>query len=149
MTYSIIFWGNLPYSIKLFRMQKKVIRIMKGLKKRDSFQEMQILPLCSQYVYSLMQYVVNNRRLFISNSEIHSIDTRQVNNLFPPSISITKGKKGAYYSSAIRIFNHLPMELKELTNDQRVFKAALKRFLHANSFYSLEKYFNYQCKYIN
>jgi hypothetical protein len=58
---------------------------------------------------------------------------------------MTKVKKGAYYS-AIKIFNYLPRELKELANDQRVFKAALKRFLHANSFYSLEEYFSYQYK---
>jgi hypothetical protein len=61
---------------------------------------------------------------------------------------MTEVKKGAYYS-AIKMFTRLPMELKELANDQRVFKAALKRFLHANSFYSLEEYFNYQCKYRN
>jgi hypothetical protein len=34
MTYVIIFWGNSPYSIKLFRIQEKVVRIMMGLKKR-------------------------------------------------------------------------------------------------------------------
>ena len=54
MTYGIIFWGNSPYSIKLFRIQKKVVRIMMGLKKRDScrdsFKEMKILPLCSQNI---------------------------------------------------------------------------------------------------
>jgi hypothetical protein len=102
MTYGIIFWGNSPYSIKLFRIQKKVVRIMMGLKKRDScrdsFKEMKILPLCSQYIYSLMQYVVNNRHLFTRNSEIHNIGTRQNNNLFPPIISLIKVQNGAYYS---------------------------------------------------
>jgi hypothetical protein len=65
MTYGIIFWGNSPYSIKLFSIQKKAIRIIMALKKRDScrdsFKEMKILPLCSQYMYSLMLYVVNNQ----------------------------------------------------------------------------------------
>jgi hypothetical protein len=37
-TYGIIFWGNLPYSIKHFRIQKKVIRIMKGLEKKRFMQ---------------------------------------------------------------------------------------------------------------
>jgi hypothetical protein len=54
MIYGTIFWVNSPYSVKLFRIQKRVIEIIKGLKSRDSFQEMKILPLCSQYVYSLM-----------------------------------------------------------------------------------------------
>jgi hypothetical protein len=75
MTYRIIFWGNSPYSIKDFMMKKKVGRLMMGLKKRDScrdsFKEMTILPLYSQYIYSLMQYVVNNIHLFTRNSDIH------------------------------------------------------------------------------
>jgi hypothetical protein len=80
-----------------------------------------------------MQYVVNNRHLFIKNSEIHNIGTRQNSNLFFPSISLTKVQKGAYYLG-IRIFNHLPAKLKELINDQKFFNAALKRFLCTNSF---------------
>jgi hypothetical protein len=55
MTYGIIFWGNSPHSIKAFRIQKKVIRIIMGLKMRyscrESFKEMKILPLCSQYYF--------------------------------------------------------------------------------------------------
>jgi hypothetical protein len=103
MTYGIIFWGNSPYSIKLFRIQEKVVRIIiMGLKKRDScrnsFNKMTILPLCSQYIYSLMKYVVNNRHLFTRNSEIHNIGTRQNINLFPPSTSLARIQKGAYYS---------------------------------------------------
>jgi hypothetical protein len=89
-----------------------------------------------------MQHVVNNRLLFIKNSEIYNIGTRQNNNLFPQSISLTKVQKGAYHSG-IQIFKHLPAKLKELINDQKRFNAALKRFLYTNSFYSLEDYFNY------
>jgi hypothetical protein len=117
----------------------KVIRIMMGLKKRDScrdsFKEMKILPLCSQYIYSLMQYIVNNIHLFKRNTEVHN-DTRQNINLFPLSTSFTKVQKGAYYLG-IKIYNHLPWELKQLSNDQKSFGFALKRFLYANSFYSL------------
>jgi hypothetical protein len=84
MTYGIIFWGNSPHIITPFRIQKKVVRIIMGLKirdsRRESFQEMKILPLCSQYIFSLMLYVVNNRHLFTKNSEIHNIDTK----LIPP-----------------------------------------------------------------
>jgi hypothetical protein len=87
MTYGIIFWGNSSYTIKLFRIQK-IMRIMMGLKKRDScrdsFKEIKILPLCSQYIYSLMQYIVNNMHFFTRNTEVHNIDTRQNINLFPP-----------------------------------------------------------------
>jgi hypothetical protein len=146
MTYEIIFWGNSPHSIKLFRIQKKVIRIIMGLKIRDScresFKEIKILPLCSQYIFSLMLYVVNNRHLFTKNSEIHNIDTRQ-NNLNPPITSLTRVQKGTYYSG-IKIYNHLPTSINELSNEQKPFRSALKRFLYINSFYSVEEYFNYK-----
>jgi len=32
MTYGLIFWGHSPYSIRVFRLQKKIMRIMMGLK---------------------------------------------------------------------------------------------------------------------
>jgi hypothetical protein len=95
LTSGIIFWGNSSYTIKVFRIQKKVTRIIMRLKKydscRNSFKEMKILPLCSQYIYSLMQYVVNNTHSFIRNTEVHDIGTRQNINLFPLNISLTQG----------------------------------------------------------
>jgi hypothetical protein len=147
MTYRIIFWGTSPHSIKILRLKKKVIRIITGSKKREScmelFKEMKIMPFCSQYIPSLMLYVVNNRHLFTNNSEIHNIVTRQ-NNLYPPSNSLTKVQKGAYFSG-IKIYNHLPIKIKELSDDQKPFRSALKRFLYSNSFYSVEEYFSYKC----
>ena len=35
MTYGIIFWGNSPYSIHIFRLQKKIIRTITNSKNRD------------------------------------------------------------------------------------------------------------------
>jgi hypothetical protein len=71
-------------ALKFLDHKKKVIRIITGSKKsnscRELFKEMKILPLCSQYVLSLMLYVVNNRHLFTKISEIHNIVTRQNNN---------------------------------------------------------------------
>jgi hypothetical protein len=39
ITYGIIFWGNSSYTIKLLSIQKKVIRIIMGLKKKRLMQE--------------------------------------------------------------------------------------------------------------
>jgi hypothetical protein len=120
----------------------------KCTKKRDSCRgwckEMKILPLCSQYIYSLMPYIINNIHLFVRNAEVHNINTRQKVYLFPPSTSFIKDQKGAYYSG-IKIYNHLPRELKQLSNDPKSFEPALKRFLRTNSFYTLNEYFNYRC----
>jgi hypothetical protein len=40
MSYGIIFWGNLPYSEKIFKFQKKVIRISTNSRPRDLCREL-------------------------------------------------------------------------------------------------------------
>jgi hypothetical protein len=43
----------------------------------------------------------------------------------------------------IKAYNHLPINIKELSYDVKRFKLALKTFFQTNSFYSLEEYFNF------
>jgi len=50
-------------------------------------------------------------------------------------------QKGFYYSG-IKIYNHLPTAIIDLSDDKNKFKLALKRYLLHNPFYSLEVYFN-------
>ena len=75
MTYGIIFWGHSSHSIQVFRMQKKAIRVFMGHGNRKScrnlFKELNILPLMSQYILSLLTFVSNNREQYFANSEIH------------------------------------------------------------------------------
>ena len=76
MLYSIIFWGNSPHSPVIFKMQKRVIRVQMGSGYRDScgglFKELKILPLASQYIFSLSLFVVLNKGYFASNSVFHN-----------------------------------------------------------------------------
>jgi hypothetical protein len=55
MSYGIIFWGHSASSVRVFRLQKRIIRIMMGCKSRDScrklFISLKILPLSSLYIY--------------------------------------------------------------------------------------------------
>jgi hypothetical protein len=64
LTYGIIFWGNDSYSLHIFRIQKRIIGIMSGLRAREScrqvFRDWGILPIQSQYTYSLLIFVANN-----------------------------------------------------------------------------------------
>ena len=50
ISYGLPFWGNSPHTIKVFRIQKRIIRIMLGCKQRVScknlFRRLKILPLC-------------------------------------------------------------------------------------------------------
>ena len=72
---------------------------------------------------------------------MHTINTRHNNNLHVPAANLTLYQKGVYYSG-IKIFNHLPKTIKNLSDVKKKFQTALKKFLLNNSFYSLEEYFN-------
>jgi len=147
MSYKIIFWGNQPYSDKSFKIQKRVIRIITNSRMRDScrelFKKLEILPIHSQYIFSISIFVIKNKHLFYTNNQIHSIDTRFKTNLHPPTANLTKFQKGVYYS-VIKICNNFLHNIKDLANEIILFQNALKRFLLISSFYNSEEYFNYQ-----
>ena len=94
MSYGITFWGNQPYSDKIFKIQKRAIRIFTNSRMRDSYRELfkklEILPLNSQYILSISMFVIKNKHLFHTNNQIHSILTRFTTNLHPPTAHLTK-----------------------------------------------------------
>jgi hypothetical protein len=76
---------------------------------------------------------------FIIESDIHSYNTWSNTNLHPSSARLTKYQKGVYYSG-IRVYNCLAIIIKQLSGDVNKFKRALKKFLLAGSFYSIEEF---------
>jgi hypothetical protein len=97
----------------------------------------------SQYIYSLLLYVINNKDVFNFNIDIHKYTTRFHGNLHVPIINITRFKKGASISG-IKIYNHLPQSIKILANGENNFKFAIQKFLHHHSFYSIDGYLQYR-----
>jgi hypothetical protein len=55
ISYGLPFWGNSPHATKIFKMQKRIVRIMMGCNNRVScrnfFKWLGILPLISQYIF--------------------------------------------------------------------------------------------------
>jgi hypothetical protein len=102
LTYGIIFWGNLSYAKSVFKIQRRIIRIMTNSRSRDScrylFQVLNILPLQSQYIYSISVFVVINKSLFKTNSDLHNIQTRKEVDLHMPSLKLTLFQKGVQYT---------------------------------------------------
>jgi hypothetical protein len=88
------FWGNSTDSKKVFYIQKRIIRIMAGTKRRAScrklFKKFNILPLASEFLLSLLSFVVDNIEKFQTNSNIHNISTRYRNNLHVPNTNHSK-----------------------------------------------------------
>ena len=103
--------------MKIFKMQKRMVRIMMGYRNRVScrslFKKLEILPLTSQYILLLMLFVIKNKHFFILNTENHTKSTRQLNSLYHPIINLTVYERGVHYMG-IRIFNNLPPYINPL-----------------------------------
>ncbi len=113
MTYGLSFWGNSPHSIKIFTLQKKAVRIIMGNNSRAScrnlFKRLCILPLPSQYILSIVLFMVENKHCFALNSEHHNKNKRQCNNLYHPTVNLEMYHRAVHYMG-IRVFNSLPTQ---------------------------------------
>jgi hypothetical protein len=116
MNYGILFWGSSTESIKIFKLQKKIIRTMLGYKKKPIMQriicELGILPLHSQYILSLLMFLFKNKHQFPVNTDIHQYATRHQSNFHKPLANLTKYQKGICYLG-IKVFNKLPPYIKD------------------------------------
>jgi hypothetical protein len=93
---------------------------------RDSchqlFKNLKILPLKSQYIFSLLLFVAENRDLYESDSEIHNINTRFSSDLHTPTSNLTTFQKGPFYFE-IKVFNHFPTSIKKTSHDINQFRS--------------------------
>jgi len=71
-------------------------------KARDSsramFSKLGILTLYSQYIFSILMFVVKHKDIFTFNAELHKINTRHKLDIHVPSANLTEVQKGIYYS---------------------------------------------------
>jgi hypothetical protein len=84
-------------------------------------------------------FFVKHKDLFTSNMEFHSINTHHKLDLHVPLVNLSKVRKGVYYFG-IKLFNSLPLIIKQVAPNLSKFKHKLKKFLILNSFYSVEEY---------
>ena len=92
------------------------------------FKELQILTAHSQYIFSLLMFVVKNKYLIKSNFDVNDLNTRYNSDVHLPTVNLTIFQKGFFYLG-IKMYNHLPQSLKELSHDVRWFRLAMKRIL--------------------
>jgi hypothetical protein len=82
--------------------------------------------LMSQYIFSLLTFVLNNREKYFANFEIHNINTRHTLNPNLPREHLNIYQKWVYYSG-INIVNSLPRDIKTHIDNLRTFKKAVKK----------------------
>jgi len=96
--------------------------------------------LPSQTIFYLLVFVNKNRGLFQSNSEIHDLNKRFNHNLHLASTNLILVQKAVLYSGN-EIYNHLPSNIKVLSNDTKLFKSTLNSYLIERKFYSLDEFY--------
>ncbi|PSN37838.1 hypothetical protein C0J52_21557, partial [Blattella germanica] len=78
----------------VFLLQKKTLRIQKGIGTRQScrqvFVEMKILTVASLYVLACLTFIHNNKDNYTQLSEVHLYCTRNRHNLLTPKCRLQK-----------------------------------------------------------
>jgi hypothetical protein len=98
---------------------------MTGVKRRVScrelFKKFNILPLVSEFLLSLLSFIVDNLEKFETNPDIHCINTRYKHDLHMQNSNFTSYRKGVY-CARIKLFGTLPVCIKSLNHGQFALK---------------------------
>ena len=141
--YGIILWGRSTECVKIFRIQKKVIRMITGLNRGESckqkFKDLGILTVASLYVFEVLCYMKKHCKNIPQNSAIHDHNTRRKKDLHTQACR-TSSSQTSVINTGIKLFNHLPPGLKHI-QEFKQFRKKLKLHLLNNPLYSLNEYF--------
>ena len=86
----------------------------------EFFFNLEILTLLSQYILSLLLFVIRNKNQFMINFKVYHIDTWQHANFHQPSMHLTKYQKGMYFLD-VMVFNKLPTYIKIESDNPKKF----------------------------
>lgn len=143
--YGIIFWGNSTEVDRIFILQKRCIRNIYNLKQRESckplFMSEKILTLTSIMIFESVKFVCENKHFFQSCDQLHKYSTRNKSDLYPIIPTTTYIQKNVYHS-LIKIYNKVPLTLRNL--DNKVTYKKLKNLLLRKAYYSLGEFFEDQ-----
>ena len=130
ISYEIIFWGNLSHSEEISKIQKRIIRIIMNSSKIASchqpFKELNILPIQSKYIASIILFGTKNKDQFL---RVHKKNTSQTFNLYAPTAYLAVYQNSVDYSG-IKIHIHLPTAIKDLSGDKNIFQLAPKSLVN-------------------
>jgi hypothetical protein len=73
---------------------------------RELFGKLKILTFYSQYIYSLLCLVCNNKEQYIHNLDIHGRNTRYGSDFHYPTSNLALCQKSIYFM-ALKVFNSL------------------------------------------
>lgn len=108
---------------------------------RDLFASLKILTVSALYILACCIFVKTNIDQFTQFSDRNiKYNFRIINNILLPQHKLSAASNGVSIMP-IKIYNHLPNHLKEITS-LKLFKIKLKKTLLEKPLYSLEEYFS-------
>jgi hypothetical protein len=105
--------------------------------------KLNILPIACPYILSLILFIVDNQKDFLTNACAHSLDTRIKHHLYLPIVSLSCVQKGVSYSAGKALIALQAMRrVIEMTGKDS--KTGYTDTIFIHSFYSVTEFL--ECK---
>lgn len=141
LAYGILLWGASTFAEKVFKVQKRAIRLICRLSYTASCQEhfksLKIMTVPCLYIYFCLLYVKQNVNDFALVNKNSRLVTRFGNNLEIPRVRLEICKNTPKYWGP-KFFNKLPDEVK--TFPLARFKRHIKSILTIKAYYTFNEY---------
>jgi len=141
MKYGLLFWGNTKWLQTILKIQKKAIRVIAGLKCRDScrsaFKELKILTAVDLYVLECIIFMHENKSKYKRNNDFHDYGTRQ-NDIRIQRANINIYNK-SFINTSIKLYNKVDKQVQDIQNLHK-FKKELKSILLTHTHYTISEF---------
>lgn len=138
LMYALLSWGQAPAAVRLFRLQRRAVRVLAGISYRDdcrdSFRGLGIMTLPSLYIFQCLKYVRANIGDFSTRSLVHDYNTRTGNNLVFSFNRLTATKSSLTYYGPL-LYNLLTEDVKGMPDN--TFFNHIKGLLISKAYYSV------------
>lgn len=145
MAYGVAIWGSETEKHKrVFRCQKKALRLIFGIDKSDScrglFSMNNMLTFPCLFILECLTILMKNQELYQFRNQKTCYRFRNSQSLSIPHHKTTNFERQTYYTS-IKLFNALPTNLRQ-ESEIRKFRNNLKRFLIEKEYYTVQDLLN-------
>ena len=145
VNYAILAWGHSAHTSRVFRLQRKCIRVMTGMPFRSDcrhqFIDLKILTVPCLYLYASLLYIKDNLDSY--SSYTHPYITRHRDNLVPTFHRLLRSREATGYFG-IAYLNKLLSDVRQLP--RAGFARVIKDYLAKNVFYSTNEYLGHSFK---
>lgn len=139
LSYGVVLWGASAHSLKIFRLQKKAVRLLANVNRREHceplFKKYKIMTLPALYIYYSLLEIHSKSPNLLLQSQRHHYKTRGHNNVIVPFYRLNKSSKN---SLNLNFFNKLSYEIRTLEFNK--FKLKIKSFLLEHPFYHVDEF---------